>query len=159
MAVSEHTVEVGAFTNLAQSLVLRSVETEMTQEVMTRDLERDFSRYFFNNYYSLLILPGCHPDFYYGWLGEILAFMLPHESLYYAVIACAASHIQSIKTCVRMQEIALTYYSTAITKLSRILATSSQLQDHDGLLVSIMLLYIHGGEHFHFHSYSNYYSI
>lgn len=111
---------------------------------MTHDLEQDFSRHFFDNYYGLLILPGCHPDFYYGWLGEILAFMVPHESLYYAVMACAASHIQSIKASARVQEIALTYYSTAITKMSQILTTAQQPQNHDGLLLSIMLLYIHG---------------
>ena len=144
MQTESNPTQSNVLAKLSDERVGFSLETSLAQRAMTRDMECLFSRHFFDDYYGLLILPGCHPDYYNGWLTAITMLMDPHQSLYCAVMACAASHIQSIRSCTRMQEIALTYYSSAITKLSRALTTASQPQDYDTLLMSIMLLYIHG---------------
>lgn len=128
----------------SQTLVLHSLEPVMAHRAMAHVLEPIICRHFVDTYYGLIILPGCHSGFYHGWLTEILRLMASHKSLYYSVLACATSHLHSIDECVQMRELALTYYSRAITKLSQLLAAPSQPETNDGLLTSIILLYIHG---------------
>uniref|UniRef100_A0A8H7N3N2 Zn(2)-C6 fungal-type domain-containing protein n=1 Tax=Bionectria ochroleuca TaxID=29856 RepID=A0A8H7N3N2_BIOOC len=128
----------------SQTLVLHSLEPAMAHQAMTHVLEPIICRHFVDTYYGLIILPGCHSGFYHGWLTEILRLMASHNSLYYSVLACATSHLHSINEYVQMRELALTYYSRAITKLSQSLVAPSQPETNDGLLTSIILLYIHG---------------
>lgn len=43
-----------------------------------------------------------------------------------------------------MQELSLTYYSNSLKGLSELLGGVSQLEDNNGVLMSVMLLYLHG---------------
>jgi hypothetical protein len=113
-------------------------------QVLSRDLKPVISRHFIDTYYGLLILPNCHPEYYWGWINEIQELMVEHESLQYSVLANAASHIHFIDASSQMQELALTYYSKALRGLSELLVKASQLENHNGLLMSVMLLYLHG---------------
>lgn len=108
------------------------------------NLEMVISRHFIDKYYGLLLLPNCHPEFYHGWITEIQYLMVEHKGLYYSVLANAASHLHFIDDSSRMQELALTYYSNALRGLSSLLTQASQLENHNGLLMSVMLLYLHG---------------
>ncbi|KAI5460586.1 hypothetical protein BGZ63DRAFT_473041 [Mariannaea sp. PMI_226] len=101
-------------------------------------------RHFISSYYRLLLLPNCHPRFYNGWLREMQDLMTHFQSLYYSVLACAASHLHFIDNSSRMNELALTYYSDAVGALSKFLSKESQLEQHNGLLMSVMMLYLHG---------------
>lgn len=111
---------------------------------LSRDLELVISRHFIERYYGLLLLPNCHPDFYDGWITEIQGLMVQHKSLHYSVLANGASHLHLLDENNNMQELALNYYSSAIKDLSKLLAQEERLENHNGLLMSIMLLYLHG---------------
>ncbi|VUC27460.1 unnamed protein product [Clonostachys rosea] len=124
--------------------VLHSLDSDMAHQAMAEVLEPIICRHFVDTYYGLIILPGCHSGFYHGWLTEILRLMASHKPLYYSVLACATSHLHLIDECAQMRELALTYYSRAITKLSQLLVAPSQPETNDGLLTSIILLNIHG---------------
>lgn len=113
-------------------------------QVMAKGLEFVLCRHFVEKYYDLIVLPDCHPEFYTGWITEIQELMARHKSLQYSVLACAASHVHFIDASVQMQELALTYYSHALRGLSEMLASASQVENHNGLLMSVMLLYLHG---------------
>ncbi|KAJ9640173.1 hypothetical protein H2204_003398 [Knufia peltigerae] len=113
-------------------------------QVLKQDLKPVISRHFIDIYYGLLILPNCHPEYYWGWINEIQELMVQHESLQYSVLANAASHIHFIDDSSQMQELALTYYSQALRGLSELLVKASQVENHNGLLMSVMLLYLHG---------------
>lgn len=119
-------------------------ESTASQRILRRDLESVISRHFAEKYYNLIILPSCNPDFYYGWMNEIQELVVQHRSLQYSVLACAASHLHFVDTSSQMQELALTYYSQAIRGLSEMLASASQIEDHNGILMSVILLYLHG---------------
>lgn len=107
-------------------------------------IEGILSRHFVEEYYSLVLLPACRSGFSAGWLTQIITLMSSCEALYYAVLACAASHLHLVDSCARMQDLALTYYSTTLAKLSRLLADTPYIATHDGILMSIIWLSIHG---------------
>ncbi|KAK4937832.1 hypothetical protein LTR10_021635 [Elasticomyces elasticus] len=111
---------------------------------LSRDLESVIARHFVDKYYCLLLLPNCHPDYSRGWITDIQRLMVECKSLQYSVLACAASHLHYIDDSSQMQELALTYYSHALRGLSELLAKPGQLESHNGLLMSVMLLYLHG---------------
>jgi hypothetical protein len=130
-------------TALLDATVSRQSESAAFQ-LLRHDLESVIARHFIDRYYGLLLLPGCHPQYYHGWINEIQELMLQHKSLRFAVLACASSHLYFVDTSPQMQELSLTYYSSALKGLSDILARISQCENHNGLLMSIMLLYLHG---------------
>ncbi|KAF2024532.1 hypothetical protein EK21DRAFT_78511 [Setomelanomma holmii] len=113
---------------------------------LTIDLEVVISRHFIETYYGYLLLPNCHPDFHDGWIRDIQDLMGGDESLRYAVLANAASHIHNMDTNPGMQNLALKFYSKSIRGLSHTLVQASNpyLTNCNGLLMSIMLLYLHG---------------
>lgn len=111
---------------------------------LTGDMEGHLSRYFFDKYFALLLLPNCHPDFYNGWISEIRQFMVGEKSLRYSALANAASHLHFVDSSSPMQELALTYYSNSLRGLSKLLAQGCPLENHDGLLMSVIFLYLHG---------------
>lgn len=111
--------------------------------VISHDLELLLSRHFAERFFSLLLLPTCHRGFRDGWLVDIQQLMVMHKSLYYAVLACSASHYRIDETWHR-QDLALIYYSKALKELSALLATVSCYENHNGLLMSVILLYLHG---------------
>jgi hypothetical protein len=113
-------------------------------QLLCHDLESVLARHFVDRYYCLLLLPSCHPQYYHGWINEIQELMVQHKCLRSSVLACAASHLHFVDASPQMQELSLTYYSQAIRGLSEVLARASQLENHNGLLMSIMLLYLHG---------------
>lgn len=67
-----------------------------------------------------------------------------HKSLYYPVLACAASHVFLTDATWGMQDLALTYYSKALRELSTLLSAVSEHENHNALLMSVILLYLHG---------------
>ena len=70
--------------------------------------------------------------------------MVTHKSLYYSVLACAASHIFLTDSVWEMHPIALSYYAEGVKELQLLLGKVSQYENHDALLMSVMLLYLHG---------------
>ncbi|KAM0426558.1 hypothetical protein ACHAPT_008250 [Fusarium lateritium] len=119
-------------------------EVAISHSVISRDLETCLSHHFTDKYYSLLLLPSSHPGFHDGWLAEIKQLMVNHKSLYYSVLALAASHIYLIDGSWCMHDLTLTYYSNALSELAKLLANVAEFENHNGLLMSVMLLYIHG---------------
>ncbi|CAM1510683.1 Fc.00g010180.m01.CDS01 [Cosmosporella sp. VM-42] len=119
-------------------------EVAVAHSAISQHLEVLISRHFVDRYYSLLLLPSCHPGIYHGWLTEIQKLTVSNKSLHYSALACAASHIYSIDASWRMHDLALTYYSNALRELSKLLATTSQPENHNGVLMSVILLYLHG---------------
>lgn len=115
-----------------------------SHQLLCYELESVIARHFVDKYYSLLLLPSCHPRYFHGWIAEIQHLMLQHKCLRYSVLACAAAHMHYTDESPQMQELSLTYYSRAIRGLSEIIASLSQLENHNGVLMSIMLLYLHG---------------
>ncbi|RSL60492.1 hypothetical protein CEP54_006735 [Fusarium duplospermum] len=119
-------------------------EVAISHSIISRDLETCLSHHFANKYYSLLLLPSSHPGFHDGWLAEIKQLMVNHKSLYYSVLALAASHIYLIDGSWCMHDLTLRYYSYALTELAQLVANVAEFENHNGLLMSVMLLYIHG---------------
>jgi hypothetical protein len=133
-----------ADTNDATVVCLRSEDAAHAQ--LTFDLEVVISRHFIEKYYEFLLLPNCHPSFHDGWIRDIQELMGEDESLRYSVLANAASHIHNMDTNPGMQSLALKYYSKSIRRLSKVLvqANDPYLTSYNGLLMSVMLLYLHG---------------
>lgn len=102
------------------------------------------SRHFVENCFTLLLLPTCHPGFSQDWLGEIKNLMVSHDCLYYSVLAYAASHIFLMDTSTRIQGLVSTYCSKATRAMSCLLEIEARPELHNGLLMSVMLLYLHG---------------
>lgn len=125
-------------------LCLRSETTAHDQ--VTQDLEVFISRHFIDKYYRFLLLPNCHPDFYNGWINEIQELVVKEKSLHFSVLTNAASHIYNIDAVSGMQDLALSYYSKALRGLASMLERPKEpkLETHNGLLMSVMLLYLHG---------------
>ncbi|KAI8664911.1 Zn(2)-C6 fungal-type domain-containing protein [Fusarium sp. Ph1] len=119
------------------------LEAGAVHGVISHDLELLLSRHFADRYFSLLLLPSCHRGFHDGWLIDIQHLMVTHKSLYYSVLACSAAHYMNDESWYR-QDLALMYYSKALKELSTLLATVSSHENHNGLLMSVMLLYLHG---------------
>jgi len=109
-------------------------------------LEVIISRHFIEKYYEFLLLPNADPSFHDGWIRDIQELMVEDESLRYSVLANAASHIHNMDTNPGMQSLALKYYSKSIRGLSKVLvqANDPYLTSYNGLLMSVMLLYLHG---------------
>ena len=109
------------------------------------DLEPIIKRHFAQNYYQLLILPNCSEEFFYGWIADIQKLMVQYKSLKFSVLACGASHLHFVDASSMMQELSLTYYSNSIKGLSELLGGElSELENDNGVLMSVMLLYLHG---------------
>lgn len=112
--------------------------------VVSREMPVALSRYFAESYFSLLLLPSCHSEYNNGWLTEIQDLMISHRSLYFSVLACAASHVHLIDNSTPAQGLSIAYYTKATRELSVFLKTATKPENHNGLLMSIMLLYLHG---------------
>ncbi|KAJ4299572.1 hypothetical protein N0V90_004818 [Kalmusia sp. IMI 367209] len=83
-------------------------------------------------------------EFSNGWIQEIKKLMTQSKSLRYSVLANAASNLHFIESSGKFQELALTYYSKALRGLSDLLTRADQLENHNSILMSMMLLYLHG---------------
>ncbi|KAH7071239.1 hypothetical protein BKA63DRAFT_578403 [Paraphoma chrysanthemicola] len=134
------------FNNSAESPALSLQSAHAAHRQLTVDLEVVISRHFIEKYYEYLLLPDCHPAFHDGWIKDIQELMVDDEGLRYAVLANAASHIHNVDTNPGMQSLALKYYSKSIRGLSHVLdqANDPYLASCNGLLMSIILLYLHG---------------
>ncbi|KAH7396298.1 hypothetical protein BKA66DRAFT_454846 [Pyrenochaeta sp. MPI-SDFR-AT-0127] len=133
------------YTNSPEATIcLRSESTTHVQA--TCDLEMFISRHFIEKFYNLLLLPGCHSDFHDGWIKEIQELMVENRSLQCSVLMNAASHIYNTDNFPGMRHRALDYYSQALRSLASSLAQPKALQltKHNGVLSSVMLLYLHG---------------
>lgn len=116
----------------------------IARDVLFQDIKPLVSKHFVDKYYGLILLPDCQPKFYWDLFHELQHFVRECCSLQYTVLANAASHIYSIIDSAQMQELALTYHSQALRSLHELLDTNSQLENHNGLLISVMLLYTLG---------------
>lgn len=116
----------------------------IAQDALFQDIKPLVSKHFVDKYYGLILLPDCQPKFYWGLFHELQHFVRECRSLQYTVLANSASHIYSIIDSAQMQELALTYHSQALRSLHELLDTDSQLENHNGLLISVMLLYTLG---------------
>lgn len=112
--------------------------------MLSNHLELRVSDHFSDKYFSLLLLPDCYRGFHDGWLTEIKQLMVTHKSLYYSVLACAASHIFLTDSVWEMHPLALSYYAEGVKELQLLLGKVAQYESHDALLMSVMLLYLHG---------------
>ncbi len=94
----------------------------------------------------MLLLPGCRNEFYDGWLNKIQELMVDEKSLHYSMLTNAASHIYNTENSIEMQHLALSYYSKALRGLASIVSRpkSEHLANNNGLLMTVMLLYLHG---------------
>lgn len=121
-----------------------SLQAGLTHNISTNHLELCISQHFSGKYFPLLLLPDCYRGFHDGWLTEIQQLMLTHKSLYYSVLACAASHMFLGDSVCEMHYIALSYYSQGVKELSVLLSNVSEYENHDALLMSVILLYLYG---------------
>jgi hypothetical protein len=121
-----------------------SVKSEsIASQIMRRDIEPIVSANFFDKYFDMIVLPNCHPQFYHGWISEIKELMTLHPSLYYSMLACSAAQVHSLSGTSQLHGLALEYYGQSMRYVSRLLDSES-LVNHNGLLMSIILLYLHG---------------
>ncbi|CAH0021209.1 unnamed protein product [Clonostachys rhizophaga] len=116
----------------------------VAQRALSQELDCHISRHFVNKFYSLLLLPYCHTQYHDGWLSELRQAMETHKSLYYSILACAASHMSIIDASSNMKYMALAYYTNSVRELANLLSTISQNDKNDGLLMTIMMLSLHG---------------
>lgn len=123
---------------------LVSRESAMVHQATARSIETIVSRHFKYGFYELILLPKCHRGFFSGWLTHLSQLMTSCTSLQYSVLACAASHLYMMDGSALMQQLSLTYYSSAITKLLGLLADAQHPESDDGLLSTIIFLNIHG---------------
>lgn len=138
--VSEHPQVLTNF----ETCDLISHEPAIVYDVTVRGIDAIVSRHFTLGFYELILLPGCHHGFSSGWLADISQLTLSCASLQYSILACAASHLYMIDRSASMQQLALSYYSSAITQLLRLLTDTRQPVNYDGLLSTIIFLNIHG---------------
>lgn len=131
-----------AFSPTSLKLCLLSESTAL--QASSRDLQSVLSRHFIDRYLDLILLPNRHPKFYNAWVTEFQAPMKPQSGLQYSMLACATSHLYLIDPSPRMQELALRYYFYAIQGISNDLTIASRLENDNGLLLSIILLYLDG---------------
>lgn len=127
----------------SECMQLSRLSESTSIQAMRYNIEPLLVDHFANTYYSTILLPDCHADFYHGWIADIQRLMKQHKSVYYSVLACSASQIHSLSSVPHMGELALDYYSQSIKEVSRLLDLSS-VATHDGPLNSIILLYLHG---------------
>ncbi|KAK0385525.1 hypothetical protein NLU13_6705 [Sarocladium strictum] len=113
--------------------------------IISRDTSVVLARHFVEKYYDLLLLPSCHASFYHSWLAEIEALMDSCKSLHYSALACSAAHIQLTNNANVEQPVSpITYYTNATKELSGMLGHTRQPEGDNGLLTSVILMYIHG---------------
>lgn len=111
---------------------------------LSSDLEIVISKHFAEKYCGLLLLPNSHPKFYDEWLTGMFRLIPYHDGLRYSVLANGASHLHLVDKNDSMYELALTYYSNALQHLVKSLDKEQEAAENNGLLMSVMLLYLHG---------------
>jgi hypothetical protein len=116
----------------------------IAHQSLGRDLKSVILRHFSQTYYGLLINPNSDLAFYNVLVTNLQKLMAGSKSLEYSMLANAASHMHFVDGSPQMQELALTYYSKSIKGLAETLASARRRQDHDAILMSVELLYLHG---------------
>ncbi|KXJ87154.1 hypothetical protein Micbo1qcDRAFT_125212 [Microdochium bolleyi] len=111
---------------------------------MSRELPAILSQHFVERYFDLILLPSSHRGFHDDWLAGIKNLMSSHDGLYYSVLACSASHIHLLNNSTPAQSFSLQYYSSATKALSVQLTGPADPEDDNGLLMTVVLLYLHG---------------
>lgn len=111
--------------------------------LVLRDVEPLVSANFFDKYFDMIVLPNCHPRFYYGWIAEIKDLVVRHPSLYYSMLACSAAQVHSLSGASQLHSLALEYYGRSLKYICQLPETESSAS-HNSLLMSIILLYLHG---------------
>lgn len=130
--------------SVARSKLFLSVQSEsIANQIVRRDIEPLFSANFFDKYFDMIVLPNCHPQFYHGWIDEIKELMAHNPSLYYSMLACSATQVHAYSGTAQLLGLALEYYGQGMRHVSRLLEVDS-VANHNGLLMSIILLYLHG---------------
>lgn len=120
------------------------ISASTAHRALYRDITSLISKHFLDKYYNLILLPNCGLDYYWDSLNELQRLAPTCKSLQYSILSSAAAHLYSIDKSAQMQELALTYYSHALRDLQQLLQTNLQVETHDGLLMSVVLLYTLG---------------
>lgn len=123
-----------------------ALETAVARAAMSQELEAVMTRHFMDEFYWLILLPDCHPDFMHGWIADMQRLMLKLPSLRYSILACAAAHLHVADMSPEMEQLTLSYYAKAVSELSTLLNNRNDLQIEDDhpVLICIILLYIQG---------------
>jgi hypothetical protein len=115
--------------------------------ISSRDVKPMISKHFINSYLNLLILPDSDPRYSSSFVNEIGRHVPQNTGLQCAMLANAAAHLSSITKSVQMQELAIDYYLQALRYLQADLENESRVKTDNGLLISVMLLYVLGVSH------------
>ncbi|KAK7190481.1 hypothetical protein DPSP01_005292 [Paraphaeosphaeria sporulosa] len=133
---------------LAKAFVGSSLVCRLSRPVVlgaiSESLEGFLVRHFVQKYYRSLVLPNSHPRFANDWISEMQRLMRDWKSVRYSVLCNAASNVHLIESNGQMQELALTYYSQALRGLSDYLSRAELLANCNSILISMMLLCLHG---------------
>lgn len=123
-----------------------TAEAAVSNAVVGSCLEIVVGRHFIDSYYSTLINPDSHHDFYDDWITDIQNFMEDSTGLRYSVLANAASNLYLSGEPGQMQELALSYYSQSLRGVTWAVVDASDKQEdrRNAVLMSVMLLYLHG---------------
>ncbi|KIW18847.1 hypothetical protein PV08_03136 [Exophiala spinifera] len=121
-----------------------NTSASLAHQALSRDIKPHIFKYFIDEYYDLILLPKCHPKYYWTFFREIERLLPKYQTLQSTVLANAASHLDSTIESASLQELSLTYYSQALQGLQELLGSAPQLEENNGLLISIMLLYTLG---------------
>jgi hypothetical protein len=122
-----------------------SLESEAISKGLLRsEIEPFISKHFVDTYYRLIVNPESHRDFYDDWLGDIQTLMSGSKALHYSVLANSASHRSYADKNPGLHELSLSYYSRSMRGLAQTLAGTPRYEQHNAILISVMLLYLHG---------------
>ena len=122
-----------------------SIQSEaLSQKFLHLELEPVISRHFIDSYYELIINPESHLDFYDDWINDLQAVMSKSKALRYSMLANSAAHLSTVNGSSSMNDLALSYYSHSMSALVEAIDKKPESQDPNAVLMSVMLLYLHG---------------
>jgi hypothetical protein len=137
----EHEME---FDSILPASKISFASESIAHQILRQGLESAISKHFVEKYYGLIINPESHLAFYNDWIVDIQKLMMDSKSLQYSVLANAATHLHFMDESAPMQELAMGYYWLSIQSLRQTLASGKRIKDDNSILMSIMLLYLHG---------------
>jgi hypothetical protein len=137
----------GATCLVPAKLPISLAESEIALRTLGTDLEVAIARHFVDDFYPHLISLDCDQQFRLEWLHGIQESMPHCAGLRYSVLANAASHLFLAGQSLRMQDLALHYYTCSLRGLSTAISRSDASEWRCGgnaILTSMIFLYLHG---------------
>lgn len=107
-------------------------------------VEAAIYEHFFNVLRPLLVLPGCRSQLIDELYEELEELVLSCDSFRHAILACSAVHMD-ISGVGLSSQAALTHYSQSISLVKQSLAImdKAQVGNDNGLLLSVIFLYVY----------------